>query len=116
MSEEPVPIRVRLTIGGGTLRCDFTGSAAERPSSVNAVAAVTRSAVYYVVRCLLEALVVGGEAVPANDGCFRPVTLKLPERSVVYAGPPRAVAAGNVETSQRIVDVVLGALAKPCRT
>jgi len=111
-SEEPVPIRVRLTVGGGTLHCDFTGSAAERPSSVNAVAAVTRSAVFYVVRCLLEALVDGGESVPANHGCFRPVTFKLPERSIVNAGPPRAVAAGNVETSQRIVDVVLGALAQ----
>ena len=111
-SEEPVPIRVRLTVGAGTLHCDFSGSAPERPSSVNAVAAVTRSAVYYVVRCLLEALVEGGESVPANHGCFRPVTFTLPKRSVVNADPPRAVAAGNVETSQRIVDVVLGALAQ----
>ena len=112
MSEDAVPIRVRLTIGGGTLHCDFSGTAHERPSSVNAVAAVTRSAVYYVVRCLVEALVEGGETVPANEGCFRPVTLTLPERSLVNAGPPRAVAAGNVETSQRIVDTVLGALAQ----
>ncbi len=87
------------------MHCDFTGSSPERPSSVNAVAAVTRSAVYYVVRCLLD------ESVPSNDGCFRPVSFTLPERSVVNAGPPRPVAAGNVETSQRIVDVVLGALA-----
>src|SRR3989442_14829081 len=108
-SEEPVPIRVRLTVGAGTLHCDFSGSAPERPSSVNAVAAVTRSAVYYVVRCLLEALVEGGESVPANDGCFRPVTFTLAKRSIVNAGPPRAVAARNVETSQRIVDVMLGA-------
>jgi N-methylhydantoinase B len=77
---------------------------------VNAVAAVTRSAVYYVVRCLLEA-VPGSESVPSNDGCFRPVSFTLPEGSVVNATPPHAVAAGNVETSQRIVDVVLGALA-----
>src|SRR5439155_949004 len=92
-SEEPVPIRVRLTVGAGTLHSDFSGSAPERPSSVNAVAAVTRSAVYYVVRCLLEALVEGGESVPANHGCFRPVTFTLPKRSVVNADPPRAVAA-----------------------
>ena len=111
MSDEPVPIRVAVTIRDGAMHCDFTGSADERPSSINAVAAVTRSAVYYVVRCLLEAQP-GGEDVPANDGCFRPVSFTLPERSVVNAGPPRAVAAGNVETSQRIVDVVLGALAK----
>jgi len=111
-SDDPVPIHVQVTVRQGTIHCDFAGSAAERPSSVNAVAAVTRSAVYYVVRCLLEALVQGGDTVPANEGCFRPVTLILPERSVVNAGPPRAVAAGNVETSQRIVDVLLGALAQ----
>jgi N-methylhydantoinase B len=108
---EPVPIRVTLTIAGDSLHADFTGSSPERPSSINAAAAVTRSAVYYVVRCLLEASP-GGESVPSNDGCFRPVTLTLPERSVVNAGPPRAVAAGNVETSQRIVDAVLGALSQ----
>lgn len=110
-TDEPVAIRVRVTVRETSLHCDFTGSAPERPTSINAVAAVTRSAVYYVVRCLLEATP-GGEAAPANDGCFRPLTFTLPERSVVNASPPRAVAAGNVETSQRIVDVVLGALAK----
>jgi N-methylhydantoinase B len=112
VTDEPVPIRVSLAVREGGMHCDFTGSSPERPSSINAVAAVTRSAVYYVARCLLEALVPGGETVPANDGCFRPVTFTLPERSVVNASPPRAVAAGNVETSQRIVDVVLGALAQ----
>jgi N-methylhydantoinase B len=111
ITDERVPIRLRLTIAGDSFHCDFTGSAEERPSSVNAVAAVTRSAVFYAVRCLLEARP-GGEAVPANEGCFRPVTFTLPERSVVNASPPRAVAAGNVETSQRITDVVLGALAQ----
>jgi N-methylhydantoinase B len=104
--EGPIPIRVRITVSGDGLHADFTGSAPERPTSINAVAAVTRSAVYYCVRCLLD------DAVPSNEGCFRPVTLTLPERSVVNAGPPRAVAAGNVETSQRIVDVVLGALSQ----
>ena len=112
VTDDPVAIRVRLTIREGAIHCDFTGSSPERPSSINAVAAVTRSAVYYVVRCLLEALIPGGDSVPANDGCFRPVSFTLPERSIVNASPPRAVAAGNVETSQRIVDTVLGALAK----
>ncbi len=106
VSDEPVRIRLRLAVDGGTVHCDFSGSSEERPSSVNAVAAVTRSAVYYVIRCLLD------ESVPSNDGCFRPVSFTLPEGSVVNAGPPRAVAAGTVETSQRIVDVVLGALAQ----
>jgi len=111
VSAQPVPIRVRIVARDGTLHCDFEGSAPERPSSVNAVASVTRSAVYYVARCLLEAME-GGDMVPANEGCFRPITFSLPVASVVNASPPRAVAAGNVETSQRIVDCVLGALAQ----
>jgi N-methylhydantoinase B len=106
VSDEPVTIRLSLTVRRDRLHFDFTGSAPERPSSVNAVAAVTRSAVYYVVRCLL------GDDAPTNDGCLRPVGFTLPERSVINAGPPRAISAGNVETSQRIVDVVLGALAQ----
>jgi N-methylhydantoinase B len=110
VSDDAVPIRVKLTVNGDSIHCDFTGSSPERPSSINAVAAVTKSAVYYVVRCLLEA-VSGGEAAPANDGCFRPVSFTLPEGTVVNCRPPRAVAAGNVETSQRITDVMLGALA-----
>ncbi|MCH8066203.1 MAG: hydantoinase B/oxoprolinase family protein [Chloroflexi bacterium] len=105
-SDERVTIQLRLTVRRDRLHFDFTGSAAERPTSVNAVAAVTRSAVYYVVRCLLA------EDAPTNDGCLRPITLTMPKGSVVNARPPRAVSAGNVETSQRIVDVVLGALAK----
>ncbi|HTE87030.1 MAG TPA: hydantoinase B/oxoprolinase family protein, partial [Dehalococcoidia bacterium] len=105
-SDEPVLIRVRVTARGGKLHCDFTGSSTERSGSINAVAAVTHSAVYYVARCLLD------EDVPSNDGCFRPVTLTLPIASVVSATPPHAVSAGNVETSQRVTDVVLGALAK----
>ncbi len=111
VAAEPVPIRVRIVARDGTLHCDFDGSAPERPSSVNAVASVTRSAVYYAARCLLEAAR-GGELVPANEGCFRPITIALPPASVVNASPPRAVAGGNVETSQRIVDCVLGALAQ----
>jgi N-methylhydantoinase B len=103
---DPVPIRVKITSADGELHCDFSGSSPERTGSINAVATVTHSAVYYVARCLL------GEDVPSNDGCFRPVRLTLPEASVVSASPPHAVSAGNVETSQRITDVVLGALAQ----
>jgi N-methylhydantoinase B len=105
-SDEPVPLRVRLTFRDGRMHCDFTGSAPQRPGAINAVASVTRSAVYYVVRCLLD------PEAPSNAGCFRPVTVTLPEASVVNARPPAAVSAGNVETSQRITDVVLGALAQ----
>ncbi len=85
-SDEPVPLRVTLTFdGSGSLHCDFTGSSAQRRGSINAVASVTRSAVYYVVRCLLE------PDTPTNDGCFRPVTFTLPEGSVVNAVWPTAV-------------------------
>jgi N-methylhydantoinase B len=105
-SDEPVRIHVRVTAADGRLHCDFSGSSPERTGSINAVAAVTHAAVYYVARCLMD------EDVPSNDGCFRPVTLTLPPASVVSATPPHAVSAGNVETSQRITDVVLGALAQ----
>ncbi len=99
-------IRLALTIEGDEAHFDFSGSDPETAeASVNAVGAVTRSACYYAVRCL------AGEDAPANEGCYRPIRFTLPERSVINAGPPRAVSAGNVETSQRVTDVALGALA-----
>ena len=106
VSDQPVPIKVRITIADGELTADFTGSAPECTGSVNAVLAVTQSATYYVVRCLT------GEEVHVNDGCFRPVQVIAPEGSVLNPRPPRAVVGGNVETSQRVTDVLLGALAK----
>jgi N-methylhydantoinase B len=110
-----IPIRVRIEIRGERATVDFSGSAPECPGGVNAVLAVTRSAVLYVFLGLLvtpweEGVVVLADP-PLNDGCFRPIQVVAPEGTVVHARPPRAVAAGNVETSQRIVDVVLGALA-----
>ncbi|RLT35605.1 MAG: hydantoinase B/oxoprolinase family protein [Chloroflexi bacterium] len=100
-------IRLAVEVQGEALHFDFTGTDAESlDTSLNAVAAVTRSACYYVVRCL------AGDDAPDNEGCYRAVRFTLPERSVVAAGPPRAVSAGNVETSQRVTDVVLGALAQ----
>ncbi|HWC05669.1 MAG TPA: hydantoinase B/oxoprolinase family protein [Gemmatimonadota bacterium] len=110
-----IPIRVRIEIRGERATVDFSGSAPECPGGVNAVLAVTRSAVLYVFLGLLvtpweEGAVVLADP-PLNDGCFRPIQVVAPEGTVVHARPPRAVAAGNVETSQRIVDVVLGALA-----
>jgi N-methylhydantoinase B len=85
---------------------DFTGSGPQVQSSMNAVFAITYSATYYVFRCLLP------EDAPANAGLMRHITVHAPEGSVVNAAPPAAVAAGNVETSQRIVDVLLRALAQ----
>jgi N-methylhydantoinase B len=103
---EPVPIRVYVTISGDQAEVDFTGSAPQQRGSVNAVYAITLSAVYYVIRSLI------GLEVPDNAGCLAPVKVIAPEGTVVNARPPAAVSAGNVETSQRIVDVLLGALAQ----
>lgn len=106
----PIPICVTLTISGSEATVDFTGTSAQVPGGVNAVAAITASAVRYAVRCVVEALV--GEELPAGGGSMRAVQLLLPEASVVHARPPAAVAAGNVETSQRVTDVVLSAFAE----
>ena len=85
---------------------DFTGSDPQVEGSVNAVEAITYSACFYVFRCLLA------EDVPATAGLMRPIEVTAPEGTVVNARPPAAVAGGNVETSQRIVDVLLRALAQ----
>lgn len=105
-SAEPVRLRVAIKIRQGSSTVDFAGTSPQRPGCVNAVLAITYSAVFYVFRCLL------GENVPACAGLMNPIEVRAPERSVVNAGSPAAVAAGNVETSQRIVDVLLRALAK----
>jgi N-methylhydantoinase B len=105
-SSKPVPLRVSIRIRRGRVTVDFAGSSRACRGSVNAVMAITTSAVFYVFRCLL------GEDVPACAGLMDPIEVRAPAGSVVNANPPAAVAAGNVETSQRIVDVLLRALAK----
>jgi N-methylhydantoinase B len=112
----PLPIEVTLTIKGGRATVDFSGSAPACPGSINAVPAITMSAVYYAFLCLM----VSPESPdkrpmadpPFNAGCLDPIRFILPPHSIVNADPPHAVSGGNVETSQRIVDVVFGALAK----
>jgi N-methylhydantoinase B len=101
-----IPIRCAVTLGPDGATVDFTGSSAQVAGGVNCVAAVTLSAVLYGFRCLLPS-----EA-PTNAGCLAPIRVVAPEGSLLNARPPAAVAAGNVETSQRIVDVVFGALAR----
>ncbi len=110
-----LPITVRMKVENGDLEVDFTGSAPQSTGCINAVQAVTQSAVLYVVRCLV------GEHVPANQGCLEPVRIHIPEGSLLNptgqrtgneAQPSAAVAAGNVETSQRVVDVLFGALSQ----
>ena len=111
----PVRIAVRITFPHTTKTAgrkprpviiDFTGSSPQVEGSINAVEAITYSACFYVFRCLLR------EDVPATAGLMRPIQLIAPEGTVVNARPPAAVAGGNVETSQRIVDVLLRALAQ----
>ena len=104
--ERDLVISVVVTITDGHLRADFTGSDLQIPGNLNAVEAVTRSCLYYAVRVATD------PTIPANDGCYRVVDLVAPSGSIVNALPPAAVAAGNVETSQRIADVLLGALAQ----
>jgi N-methylhydantoinase B len=104
-SSEPVRIVVKITIRGDQARVDFTGSAAQVRGPVNAVEAITVSAVYYVFRCLIA-----GDA-PASAGILDPIEVIAPAGTVINALPPAPVAGGNVETSQRIVDVLLRALA-----
>lgn len=104
MGTEDIPIAVAVERDGDALVVDFTGTAPEVAGGINAVRSVTLSAVFYVVRCLLA-----DDDVPTNAGIFRPVRVIVPEGTLVAARFPRAVAAGNVETSQRIVDALLGA-------
>lgn len=104
--EPEATIQVSVTIAEDDMAFDFEGTSPAVPGSLNAVMSITESACYYVVRCLAE------EDVPVNHGCFAPVRVHAPAGCLVNARPPHAVAGGNVETSQRIVDAVLGALAE----
>ena len=106
VTDEPVRIAVRVSIEGEEATIDFTGSSAQVAGSVNANYAIAVSAAMYCFRCLIDA------EIPYNAGLLRPIRIIAPERSVVNAGLPAAMAAGNVETSQRITDVILGALAQ----
>ncbi len=106
IEKEKIRIKVKLTIDGETAQLDFTETEDQVEGSINAVYAITLSAVLYVFRSLVK------QDIPTNAGCLRPVKLITRKGSLVDALFPAAVVGGNVETSQRIVDVILGALAK----
>ena len=106
ITPRPVKIAVTIKIHGDSATIDFTGSDPQAEGSVNANFAVAVSATTYVFRCLVR------EDIPYTAGVMRPLNVIAPDGSVVNARPPSAMAAGNVETSQRITDVVLGALSK----
>lgn len=101
-----IEIRACITVKHGTVLVDFAGSSSQVGGNVNCPVSVTAAAVFYVFRCLLPA------QAPACAGCFRPISISAEAGSLLNAAYPAAVAAGNVETSTRIVDVVLGALSQ----
>ena len=104
--DDGTPIAVTLRVRSGKLEIDFGACGAELPGNLNAPRAVTLAAVLYVLRALV------GRPIPLNSGCLRDVRVFIPERSVLDPGAGKAVAGGNVETSQRVVDVLLGALGR----
>ena len=103
---ETLPVVVTVTVDDDSVTVEFEGTAPQTAGPVNAVRAVTVSATYYAIRCVTE------PQIPPNAGCYRPVTIHTPVGSIVDPDPPAAVVAGNLETSQRVTDAVLGALAK----
>ena len=107
---EPLPIRVRLTVSGDTVEADFTGTAPQARGGINAVEAITASATRYALRVVVERLL--DQPLPAGGGAMHALTLTVPPGTLVGARPPASVAGGNVETSQRITDVLLLALAQ----
>jgi N-methylhydantoinase B len=106
VTDGDIPIRAEVHVEGDRMRVDFSGTARQQRGSVNAPLAVTLSSCFFVLRAVTD------PAIPANAGAHRPLEVIAPPGTLVNPEPPAAVAAGNVETSQRIVDVLLGALAK----
>ena len=101
-----IAIKLRLVLRGGTAHFDYAGTAPQLPFPMNAVYGVTLSGVYYALRAVTD------PTIPMNDGCFRPVTVEVPEGTLLNPRRPAPVSGGNVETSTRNADVVLGALAQ----
>jgi N-methylhydantoinase B len=106
VTDQPIPIAVSVIVNDDNAVVDFSGSSPQVQGSLNAVYSITLSAVYYVFRSLI------GLDVPNNAGCLAPIEVIAPPETIVNALHPAPVAGGNVETSQRIVDVLLGALAQ----
>jgi 5-oxoprolinase (ATP-hydrolysing) len=103
-SGQVISVGIRVEAGTGTATVDFTGTSAQQANNFNAPRAVTVAAVLYVFRTLVD------EPIPLNAGCLRPLTIVVPPGSMLDPAPPGAVVAGNVETSQCVVDALYGAL------
>ncbi|WP_134670976.1 hydantoinase B/oxoprolinase family protein [Halorussus marinus] len=103
VTDEDVPVEVAVTIDGTGVDVDFAGTAPQVDGNLNAPLAVAKSAVYFVVRAVTD------PEIPPNHGCYDPVDVRAPEGCLLNPEPPAAVVGGNVETSQRVTDVVLAA-------
>ncbi|MFD1600135.1 hydantoinase B/oxoprolinase family protein [Halobellus rarus] len=105
VTDEDIPIKAAVTVDGASIDVDFAGTADQVAGNLNAPLSVAKSAVYFVVRAITD------PEIPPNHGCYEPVSVSAPEGSVLNPDPPAAVVGGNVETSQRVTDVTLAALA-----
>ncbi|ERH07022.1 MAG: N-methylhydantoinase B/acetone carboxylase, alpha subunit [Halonotius sp. J07HN4] len=105
VTDDDIAIEVAVTIDGAVISVDFTGTADQVAGNLNAPLAVAKSAVYFVIRSLTD------PEIPPNHGCYEPVTVTAPVGCLLNPTPPAAVVGGNVETSQRVTDVVFLALA-----
>ncbi len=110
VDDAPLPIRARVIVSGEEVRVDFAGTAPQARGGINAVEAITASATRYAVRVVVERLL--GQPLPAGGGAMDAVRIDMPPGSLVAARVPASVAGGNVETSQRITDVLLAALSR----
>ncbi|GAA5048932.1 hydantoinase B/oxoprolinase family protein [Haladaptatus pallidirubidus] len=106
VTDDEIPIEVSVTVDGDRIEVDFAGTAEQVAGNVNAPLAVAKSAVYFVIRCVTD------PEIPPNQGCYDPISVSVPERSLLNPRPPAAVVGGNVETSQRVTDVVFTAFAE----
>jgi N-methylhydantoinase B len=106
VTDEEIPIEVTVELDGGEAMVDFAGTADQVAGNLNAPLAVAKSAVYFVVRCVTD------PEIPPNQGCYEPISVRVPSGSVLNPDLPAAVVGGNVETSQRVTDVTFAALAE----
>ncbi|UCE36573.1 MAG: hydantoinase B/oxoprolinase family protein, partial [Thermoplasmata archaeon] len=106
ISDEPVKISVRIEVKDDKIDIDFEGTDKHVKGNINSPYAVALSSAYYVMRCVTD------PEAPPNEGCLRPISVYIPEGTLLNPKPPAAVSAGNVETSQRIVDVLFMALSR----
>jgi len=105
VTDRDIPIQAAVTVDGTLIEVDFDGTADQVEGNLNAPLSVAKSAVYFVVRAITD------PEIPPNHGCYEPVSVSAPEGSILNPEPPAAVVGGNVETSQRVTDVTLAALA-----